>query len=742
MAAKPRNSRSPKSARSSGIALLDALVPGGLKKGEICYLVGTPASGRTALCAQFLAGADCGVWIRVGSKLQVPAVLRDAIEEERIKVVDAPATGDFDWRGALTAGQAKRSGCRVVIWSADTLELLSNGSAILQIVSVLRQTKAIAVICGTIGSYGSDVQISTPLMLSASDCVLLTQRQLDESELCAARLLKGQRHGAMTIQYRIRDDQLIIERRSDEDSAKLASAPSQKQKQAYIVIPELFYLSPQHETLVKERVSQVNSQFQHSSFEMLEHPFANGMQYSAQLEEIRKGSEPWDLFIADIYRLREFIRAGLIQPLDSFLPEGWDEQYLPLAVEQCKIDGHVWALPHWTNVGVLVYRRDLLKKHKLDPPRTWEELVRQCRQIGRAEKNPRLQGYGFQGAQVEALTCSFLEMLWGNGGEVYDPSLHISINSAEAVEGLQMLCDLVYKEQVSPAQSASFTEGHTQQMFLDHELLFMRSWPLFLAQVPSTFTAPYEEVSIAPLPTFSPDIAPRGVIGGFCYVIGRHVRNPEVLLEFLRSFYDEPTITRMAIDGWMCSPFRSAYRSPEVLHARRFLKTIPQLLQTGSARSAVPHYTKLTELVRREVNLALRQLKTPKDALDTVATELHNSIFRSFREQRLARAIQYVEEHLHENVHRDRAASVCQLSGSYFSAVFSELYGCSFTRYVSEKRVERAKELLERSGLTISEIGQRVGFKDQSYFCQVFRQFTNMTPSEYRINIMTSAAHH
>lgn len=731
---------------STGVPLLDRLTGGGLPAQSITYLVGTPASGRALLAASFITGGEASIWINVGGLSpsltpQLQQVLDQRSDDDKFVLRQCTPGSTTPWPGELLLPVGSSKPDRLIVWGADLLELSSPASELVAILAAVRKARVAAVLVGTVGAYGADIQIPTPLLLAHADNVIFTQSRLDAPGQCAAIALKraAQPPDLKAIRYTLHGDSIELL----ESAAPLTLPPrTTKHKQAYIVIPELFYLSREHETFIKSRVEQVNSSFQHSEFDMPGQRFANSVQYNAQLEEVRKGSEPWDLFILDIYRLRELIKAELIQPLDEFLPSGWEEKYLPIAVDQCRIDGRIWALPHWINIGVLVYRRDLLRKHNMEPPRTWAELVHQSSSIIKAEHNDRLHGYGFQGAQVEALTCNFLEMLWGNAGQVYDASRHLNLNSSEAVEALQLMCDLVYKHKVAPAQTPSFTEAHSQQMFLDHELVFTRSWPLFLSNVPSTFSSPYENVSIAPLPTFSETITPRGVIGGFCYVVGRHVRNPEVLIEFYNSFYDEATVTQSAIDGWMCSPFRAAYRSAEVLGARSFLKSMPQLLQTGSARGEIPHYGKLTELVRREVNLALRQIKTPREALDTAATELHNQIFRQFREQRLLPVLQYVDENLHEDLSRDKAASVCHLSASYFSAVFAEVYGCSFTRYVSEKRIEKAKDLLERSGMTISEIGHSVGFKDQSYFCQVFRHFTNMTPTEYRMNAMTKVSHH
>ena len=52
--------------------------------------------------------------------------------------------------------------------------------------------------------------------------------------------------------------------------------------------------------------------------------------------------------------------------------------------------------------------------------------------------------------------------------------------------------------------------------------------------------------------------------------------------------------------------------------------------------------------------------------------------------------------------------------------------------YLSELRIEKAKELLADVTINVKDIGQKVGYRDSSYFTKVFKRFTGVTPSEYR----------
>ena len=72
------------------------------------------------------------------------------------------------------------------------------------------------------------------------------------------------------------------------------------------------------------------------------------------------------------------------------------------------------------------------------------------------------------------------------------------------------------------------------------------------------------------------------------------------------------------------------------------------------------------------------------------------------------------------------------VSRSYFSTVFKEKTGQSFVEYLTNLRMEKAKEYLRETGLCTYEIAERIGFADPHYFSLTFRRRTGMTPKQYR----------
>jgi AraC family transcriptional regulator len=94
--------------------------------------------------------------------------------------------------------------------------------------------------------------------------------------------------------------------------------------------------------------------------------------------------------------------------------------------------------------------------------------------------------------------------------------------------------------------------------------------------------------------------------------------------------------------------------------------------------------------------------------------------------------IQYIDEHLAEDVSLSSLAQLVHLSPYHFSRVFKQSFNTPPHRYLTERRIERAKSLLAAHKLSVTEIGLNVGFSETSSFTSAFRKVTGETPTDYR----------
>jgi len=109
---------------------------------------------------------------------------------------------------------------------------------------------------------------------------------------------------------------------------------------------------------------------------------------------------------------------------------------------------------------------------------------------------------------------------------------------------------------------------------------------------------------------------------------------------------------------------------------------------------------------------------------------------RDERERRtvtvLDRAKEYIAERFTSDISLEDAAGFVHLHPQYFSKLFKQQTGESFTDFVTRLRIEKAKELIASGELSLKEVCYEVGYKDPNYFSRVFKKVTGSTPSEYK----------
>lgn len=99
---------------------------------------------------------------------------------------------------------------------------------------------------------------------------------------------------------------------------------------------------------------------------------------------------------------------------------------------------------------------------------------------------------------------------------------------------------------------------------------------------------------------------------------------------------------------------------------------------------------------------------------------------------RLRRVIDFIEAHTDEDVGVDDLASVACLSPFHFSRAFKEATGLTPHRFISQRRLQRARLLLETSELSIADVALMANFSSQANFTRAFSRIIGISPGEYR----------
>jgi AraC family transcriptional regulator len=103
-----------------------------------------------------------------------------------------------------------------------------------------------------------------------------------------------------------------------------------------------------------------------------------------------------------------------------------------------------------------------------------------------------------------------------------------------------------------------------------------------------------------------------------------------------------------------------------------------------------------------------------------------------FSQHDFIQVIDYVEANLEQPIELEQLAQIAGMSRFYFCRLFKQTIGLTPHQFVIQRRIERAKHLLTRSNLSISEIAVACGFANQNHLTRYFKRLTNITPSVFR----------
>jgi two-component system response regulator YesN len=98
----------------------------------------------------------------------------------------------------------------------------------------------------------------------------------------------------------------------------------------------------------------------------------------------------------------------------------------------------------------------------------------------------------------------------------------------------------------------------------------------------------------------------------------------------------------------------------------------------------------------------------------------------------ISKAIEYINGNYHKNISLDDVAKEINMSYHYFSKFFKDSIGKNFVDYLTELRIDKAKEFLKDTTISIKEVCYKIGYSDPNYFSKIFKKVTGMTPTEFR----------
>ena len=330
-----------------------------------------------------------------------------------------------------------------------------------------------------------------------------------------------------------------------------------------------------------------------------------------------------DIYMIDIVNPAQYFGAGWLEPLNAYLgePATVMRNYLPVYASSNVVDGKIAAMPAFADAMFTYYRKDLLAKHGVAEPRTWDELAAAAKKIQQAEGNPNLQGLSIQGAPIEGAVCTFLLPYWGQGKEFNDAAGRMTLDKPAAVKGLNQWLGMV-DAGVVKRNVAEVRTPDTVNEFKAGQVIFAVNWGFawdrFKDDKDSTVQG---KVGVMPLPAMAGGRSAT-CVGGWQWAVSafsKHKADAARLVKYM----SEPAASKfLAVEGSLLPTYQSVYADADVVRQVPWFKDAANVVIAGKSRPMSKDYGQVSDIIRTTTSAVLARTKKPEEGVDEIENRL------------------------------------------------------------------------------------------------------------------------
>lgn len=294
----------------------------------------------------------------------------------------------------------------------------------------------------------------------------------------------------------------------------------------------------------------------------------------------------------DVFQV-DMVWTGILKDhlldLKPYIPQEEVDRHFQSIIENNIIDGQMLAMPLYTDVGVLFYRKDLLEKYGRKVPDTWDELTATAQIIQKAEREAGTNMWGFvwQGKAYEGLTCNALEWVASNGGgQIVDGDGTVTIGNEKAIEAIERAAGWVGT--ISPEGVLNYSEEEARGVFQSGKAVFMRNWPYAWSLAQGEKSPIKGLVGVTRMPNGGKGTPNSGTLGGWEMAVSKYSQQKEQAIDLLRYLTGPETQHDYALRASYNPTIRSLYEKPDVLAALPASDIIYEALMVAVPRPSGP----------------------------------------------------------------------------------------------------------------------------------------------------------
>jgi multiple sugar transport system substrate-binding protein len=330
-----------------------------------------------------------------------------------------------------------------------------------------------------------------------------------------------------------------------------------------------------------------------------------------------------DIYMIDIVNPAQYFGAGWLEPLNAHIGEPAQvlKPYLPVYGTSNVVDGKLAAMPAFADSMFMYYRRDLLDKHGVKEPKTWDELAAAAKKIQQAEANPNLQGLSIQGAPIEGAVCTFLLPYWGQGKEFNDAAGKMTLDKGAAVKGLNQWLGMV-EQGVIKKNVAEVKTPDTVNEFKAGQVVFAVNWGFAWDRFKDDADSQVKgKVGVMPLPAMAGGRSAT-CVGGWQWAVSAFSKNKAEAAKLVKFMASPESSKFLAVEGSLLPTYQSVYTDADVVKQVPWFKDAASVVTAGKSRPMSKDYGQVSDTIRTTTSAVLAGTKKPEEGVDEIETKL------------------------------------------------------------------------------------------------------------------------
>jgi multiple sugar transport system substrate-binding protein len=353
------------------------------------------------------------------------------------------------------------------------------------------------------------------------------------------------------------------------------------------------------------------------------------------VQKLKNRDARLDVFFMDTIWPAEFASAGWTLPLDRYFTAAEQDKFLSAPVAANRYRGQVFGVPLFIDAGLLYYRKDLLEKYAMQPPRSWPQMVEAAKTILAREQDRQLVGFSAQFKQYEGLVCNMMEYILSNGGALWDEKRMTStLDQPAALEAVRFVRDRIIGE-ISQRGVLAYEEPESLALFTQGRAIFHRNWPYAWAIANDGKSSKVAgRVGMTPLPGFA---SGSGVatLGGWQLGVSRFSRQPDLAWRFVAFMTSRDIQKRIALATGRAPTRTALYDDHEVAQRIPQLQSLLETFKRAAPRPTTPVYVPLSNIMQRYFSSVLALPDTDIKQQAALATRDMNRLLNFLRERQM-----------------------------------------------------------------------------------------------------------